>query len=175
MENNKLVDPFVITSGSDNRQTDPEQKNYLLLAKFYPHPEDPYQYPEDDERYYDLQWVFFKGRSAIRNFIIANIADFDPKKSYVLVEGSSIKLDPTQIPTVYQLFTDPRSSWNDPNLFPDGFNIDQAIENGDDNPGYIDSDNDRIPGESMTSAENVAMMMSAEGIDITSSRNKKEE
>lgn len=173
-ENKQLVDPFVVTSGNDNKQTDPEQKKYLLLINWYldrPNDSRDESPPEDQYPDYFSEWFFFTGRSSIRQFIIDNIADFNPKVSYVLVSGTKTELDPDSIPTVYQLFKDPRSSWNDPNLFPDNFNIDDAMEAGDD---FITSDarDNAVPGTSMTSAENVAMMMSAEGIDIT---NKKEE
>lgn len=163
MENNKLVDPFVITSGGNHKQQNPEQKYYLLLINWYPD-----QDSEDNE--FIQEWAFFKGRSSIREFIIKNIKDFDPKISFVLVNGSSLELNPEKIPSVYQLFTDPRSSWNDPNIFPDGFNIDQEMYS--DGFGSYDPDWDQMPGPSMTSAENTAMTMAAEGIDITS---KKEE
>ena len=148
-----LVDPFIVVRNDDEKRIDPEEKQYLLLLVWYEDEED------EPQNIYDI----FRGRTAARDFIIANISKIDPHESRVIVDGTkNLSLD--SVPTVYQLFTDPRSSWNDPNIFPDGFNIDQEMEVKDSiNTAY---EEDRIPGTSPMSADVVDVIMSADGIEL---------
>lgn len=120
-EEKKLVDPFVILNTDESAENkDPDKKMYLLLLSGY-----------DEEGEYFEMWDFIEGRTAARQYCIDNIHRIDPKESYVLVEQDKICLSKVLIPTVYQLFTDPRSSWANQELFPDGFNIDEEIESYD--------------------------------------------
>ena len=92
----------------------PDQKMYLLLLVR--------QYPgiEDTEK----QWIFILGRSQARQWIIENIDTIDAHASRVLVEGIPLS-EEENLPTIYTLFTDPRSSWTDEQIYNDGFNIDE--------------------------------------------------
>ena len=115
MEEQKKFDPFVFTN--ESKKTDPLEKRYLLLLSGY-----------DESGEYVDEWNIIQGRANARQYIIGNIERIDPKKSYIMVENDHMTLDITKIPTVYQLFTDKRSSWNDPNIFQDGFDINQVVE-----------------------------------------------
>ncbi len=149
MENEKkLVDPFVVNKKG------PDQKIYLLLLTRI------YDGEEDEEQ----SWHFIVGRTFARQFIIDNIETIDPYKSKVLVEGDKNGLDPDKLPSVWDLFTDPRSSWNDSSIFPDNFNIQDHVM-FDDTSNFARELEHQEP--SQTSVENVDKLMSStDGIDV---------
>lgn len=101
--------PFI----ADGTKT-PDQKIYLLLLTFLE--------TEDNEKN-DQSWMFVYGRLEARYKIMQYIKDgiLDVFKSYIAVEDSPLTDD---LPTVYSLFTDPRSSWSRSADFGDDFNID---------------------------------------------------
>lgn len=115
-DENGLINPFVINDGE--KKTNPDQKTYLLLlVKIYP--------GEDDVK----DWVKILGRSIARQYVIDHIDEIDVYNSLVLVEGTEFL--PDKIPSIYTLFTDPRSSWCNPEIYPDQFNIDEHIAHDD--------------------------------------------
>lgn len=118
-----IINPFV----TDKKH--PDQKDYLLLlTRVYEGEEDTSQ-----------SWHIIPGRFRAREFLIEKIKEgtIDVYKSYVAVEGVTLKLmsfegGKVTLPTVYEIFTDPRSSWTREELFKDNFNIDDYV--GDDDP-----------------------------------------
>lgn len=148
IKNENLVDPFVVNKKG------PDQKYYLLLlTRIY-----------DGEEETEQSWHFILGRTFARQFVIDNIDTIDPYQSKVLVEGDKNGLDPDKLPTIWQLFTDPRSSWNDPSIFPDNFNIEEHV--------MFDQESDfgrelTEQEPSQTSVENINNLMSStDGIDV---------
>lgn len=168
MEENKLVDPFVITEINGIPQ-EPEEKWYLLLLSVY---------DEDDPNTLRDEWESIKGRTSARQYIIDNIKRINVKESYVLVSSSSkFNLNPETWPTVYQLFKDPRSSWNDTSIFTDGFDIDEEMDNFYDTKSDLPTNempDTVMPGASATNPEAVSAMMAAQGVDITTTGSRKE-
>lgn len=145
------INPLVFNDVQKNNQNNPEEQMYLLLLVGN---------SEEDGEYRE-EWTFVMGRTAARQYIIDNIESIEPKRSYVLVGGSSLSLNPSQIPTVYQLFTDPRSSWSNPELFPDGFDINQEFDD------YGEDEDPTAVKESQSSVEAVnEMMAKTDGIDV---------
>lgn len=147
-EKNTLVDPFVVNKKA------PDQKMYLLLlTRLY-----------DGEEEEEQSWHFILGRTFARQFIIDNIETIDPYKSKVLVEGNKTGIDPDKLPSVWDLFTDPRSSWNDPSIFPDNFNIQEYVKFDEESDFGRQLENSE---PSPTSVEAVdSLMASTDGIDI---------
>lgn len=111
----KRLTPFIpVTSDKDKP---PEQKMYLLLLNInYPDEEDTVQ-----------KWKFVSGRLEARMIIVDLIKEgvLDVHNSYIAVEGPPFSDD---LPTVYTLFTDPRSSWSNSELFGDDFRIEDYVE-----------------------------------------------
>lgn len=104
------INPFIVPEAGD--QKPPELKKYLLLLTC--------QYPGEEEA--TQKWMFVEGRIEARFTLIGLIKEevLDVHNSYIAIEGSKLSDD---LPTVYTLFTDPRSSWSNSAAFGDNFNI----------------------------------------------------
>lgn len=139
------INPFVI-DGAKN----PEQKEYLLLLRL--------QYTGEEDSF---EWLTILGRTHARKYVIDHIEEIDPHRSYVLAEGTPF--ESAKMPSVYELFTDPRSSWSNPDLFPDKFDIEAYV---DSIPDDKESEFEQGSEASSSADYNQAILESTDGVDL---------
>ena len=160
MDEKKLISPFVILDNNVTKEESPpdeavkkkSDKWYIiLLVKIYP--------DEDDTK----DWAIVLGRDNARKYCIDNIDTIDPLQSVVAVEGGTISFD--NLPSVYELFVN--SSWGDPNIYSDGFNIKDHVQYSfTDSDEIAMSEGSKSMSESSEYVENKIMHPSDDGIDL---------